>query len=350
MYLQSLNYFRAIAIIFVISSHVFYLVEYNPSSVFELFIYNTIVGSSTPFVFISGFLFHHVFCEKYKFKQFLGNKIKYVLLPYLLMSIAAILFILYKIYIDTLDVSINDNLSYIKTILFYYVTGSHIVAYWYVPFVMLLFLTSPLHVLFINKLKTKQQIIITLIFLFISVLVHRPNTGYIFKAIQAVFYYTPVYLIGIICSMNKEYLYRKFKKKELLLFCGFLIFVFFQIYFNSNGNSFKSPFKFEGFDLMILQKILLSIFLFVILHKLESIKIPFLNIVAKYSFGMFFIHGYVMYAYGIVLNKFISPSFMNNYSFCIYLGSSIIIIFISLLLVMLIKKVFNNKSRYLIGS
>ncbi|MEN8764994.1 MAG: acyltransferase family protein [Wenyingzhuangia sp.] len=346
MYLHSINYFRAIAIIFVISSHVFYLVDYDNSSFLPLFLYNTIVGSSTPFVFISGFLFHHVFYKKHNFKVFFVNKVKYVLFPYLIMSLAAILFSCYRMYGE----GSSDFFAYVKTILFYYTTGSHIVAYWYVPFIMLLFLTSPLHVLFINALKLKQQIAVVLIFLMVSVFIHRPNSLYVFKSIQALFYYTPVYLIGILCSMNREDLYDKLNNRKFMLFALFGVVSCAQIFFNKNGNSFKLPFEFEGLDLMILQKICLSFFLFIFLHTLESSRISFLTHVAKYSFGMFFIHGYVLYAYGIALNKFLTPSFIQTHNFLIFVFSSVIVIVVSLLLVKFMVYLFKHRSRYIVGS
>ena len=67
------------------------------------------------------------------------------------------LFIKVKFILDC----INDNIiiKYGLQSLAYLVSGEHIVAYWYIPMILIMFLLSPLHILFI-KLKFNQQVLI----------------------------------------------------------------------------------------------------------------------------------------------------------------------------------------------
>jgi len=58
--IKSIEYFRAIAIILIVAGHLL-LAGIESSYLFELAIQNIIFGGTTLFVFISGFLFHHVF-------------------------------------------------------------------------------------------------------------------------------------------------------------------------------------------------------------------------------------------------------------------------------------------------
>jgi len=91
MYLNSFNYFRTLTIIFIVAVHsvVAENIEYN--SIFSLTIDNIIAGVTTLFVFIFGFLFHHIFYKKYVYQKFIINKFRNVLIPYLVLSCEPIL-------------------------------------------------------------------------------------------------------------------------------------------------------------------------------------------------------------------------------------------------------------------
>ena len=97
MYLNSLNYFRGISIIFIVFGHCLYLVDYNYNSILGYTIQNLTQGGTSFFVFISGFLFHHIFYKKFELKRFMIKKTKYVLVPYLILSSIPIVFLLLKI-------------------------------------------------------------------------------------------------------------------------------------------------------------------------------------------------------------------------------------------------------------
>ena len=76
--------FRAIAILFVVTGHFLNLIGKHSDSFYGLFVSNFILGGTILFVFISGFLFHHVFYDKYEFSYFITGKIKKVFFPYII--------------------------------------------------------------------------------------------------------------------------------------------------------------------------------------------------------------------------------------------------------------------------
>jgi peptidoglycan/LPS O-acetylase OafA/YrhL len=61
MHLNSFNHFRAIAITFIVAGHCFGLTGMAITSMMEKTIANLLLGGTSLFVFISGFLFHHIF-------------------------------------------------------------------------------------------------------------------------------------------------------------------------------------------------------------------------------------------------------------------------------------------------
>ena len=196
MFLNSLNHFRAIAIVFIVAGHCTYLANVSPETFPERVFATLIHGGTSLFVFISGFLFRYIFYKRYHFKKFISGKLKKVLLPYTLLSTVPIFFLLFSRegYYSTFSPTGNSFVDYILPAFKYYITGSFTIAYWYIPFIMTVFLMSPLHAAFI-KLPFKWQRLITFVLFVIALFIHRPVEN--ISIAQSVVYFTPVYLFGI---------------------------------------------------------------------------------------------------------------------------------------------------------
>lgn len=92
----------------------------------------------------------------------------------------------------------------------------------------------------------------------------------------------------------------------------------------------------------LVQKILMIILILCLFIGYEKkYKFIILNNLAKFSFGIFFIHGYLIAAFtklNIITSNFFS-----------YIIISLIVLIISYWIVYLMVKVLNKKSRYIIG-
>lgn len=281
MFLNSFAYFRAVAIFLIVVGHSLGILEKGSSSFVLGVINNLILGATALFVFISGYLFHHVFYKRYKYPKFLIGKMKNVLVPYLILSFPAIL--IYMYIHDYWAMSLHD--LFINGIWLLW-SGEFLIAYWYIPFILLTFLVSPLHYAYI-KLSLRSQVLIILIFLLVAVLIHRPilNTD----PIQSFIYYTPVYLIGIVCSLYKESLYSYLKGKDLFLLGLTVFFAILQVYMGHVGNYHKLPFAYGGVDWMLLQKISMCFFFLVFFLdlKIRNIRVSFLLPIQVLQFSSF---------------------------------------------------------------
>ena len=268
MYLNSINFFRGISIIFIVFGHCLGLADFSYDSVFGNAIYNLTLGGTTFFVFISGFLFHHIFYAKFQYRQFLIKKTKYVLLPYLILSTLPIAYLLLRISIAGISSSSSITNRYNELFSFpifgHYLTGvdENFIGYWYIPFILIIFLLSPLFIRFI-KLNFKAQILITILLLICSIFMHRGIESNAFSVFQNVLFFTPIYLFGIISSEKKDVIYVKLKKREFYILSIALTLAIYQAYIGELGNYQKSPFIYGGVDLMIVQKILLCLFFMV---------------------------------------------------------------------------------------
>ena len=354
-YLHHINYFRGIAIIFIVFSHCFNVGishYYQNTTFFAKLLRNILPGGTTFFVFISGYLFHHIYYKNFNLKLFLIKKVKYVLLPFILISSIDLFYYLSR-YIITIISTSNKSEIYLAKLKSYpyinnylYGHGEISIALWYIPFVMVLFALSPIFLKF-SRIRDKVQLIIIYILLINSTLIHRTDANSILGIFKNALYFTPVYLLGIYLSTNFNKIYQRLKGRELYIL---LIVFFIAIIQTRNGVvnfSFKSILKLENFDFMIIQKILLSILFTIFLINYENKKVKILNLLAENSFGIFFIHGICIWIFNVILLKF--KVLIESNSFIIYLIISTFILMLTLSITILIRKALPNKSKYMIG-
>ncbi len=353
MYINSINYFRGIAILFIVFGHCLHIADFKYESLLGNTIYNLTLGGTSFFVFISGFLFHHIFYKKFIYRSFMLRKIKYVLLPYLILSTIPIMYLLLRVCMEGASSSNTFPLQYEALISFpifrHYLTGigNNFIGYWYIPFIMIIFGISPIFIRFI-KLNLKTQILTAIFLLICSVFMHRGANQNVFSVFQNVLFFTPIYLIGIILSEKKDIIYSKLTGREFYILSFVIALAIIQAYSGQSGNYAKDPFTFGGIELMIIQKIFFCLFFMIFLNRFENYKFKLLEIIANYSFGIYFIHGIVLW--GIVMIKSeLGFSFSSN-SFIIYCLMALLVFFLSLMASLFIKRIFPKYSRYLVGS
>ncbi|MCF7969790.1 MAG: acyltransferase [Methylococcaceae bacterium] len=348
MRIHAFDYYRAIAILFIVSGH-----SFNPATVTtfgEKILANLITGGTSLFVFISGFFFHYVFYKKFEYGSFLIKKTKYVFLPYLFLTTLG--FFLLAFYFERLPYStllipgkITDWQQYTQLYIQYLWTGRLFVAYWYIPFIMIMFALSPLFIRLIKLPRAIQLFIIFLLFC-VSSITLRPLDN--LSPIHSAIYFLPVYLLGIIVSVNKEQVLQGLKGKSLILGIIVLLLAALQILTYDEIGSFhkQSIFSIEKIDIMIWQKVFMCFFFVAVLDKLENKEIPILKYIAETSFAIFFIHPWVCFFY----------EYYGVYYSLNFLPVSIAILFnistailISLIIAKFIKLILHHNSRLMIG-
>ena len=357
MYLKSIANFRALAIIFIVLGHLYVYGLLGESATLSV-IKNIITGGTALFVFISGFMFHYVFFDRFNYAKFLKGKLKNVLLPYIILStIAIVIFFVMSMgyfggaaglpvdaYAPGNIFSIDD--SSLVTFIKYYLSGRVLTAYWYIPFVFLVFLMSPLHMVFI-RLHLKYQVAILLILSVVSLLAHRSvaNTN----AIHLLIYYTPMYLTGILTSMYACDI-KKYLDGKLLYLMLLIIFISFLEYVSGHqGNYHKLFFDYNGVDFLYIQKFFLVFFFYALFDKFYF-DFKVMNVISDTSFAIFFIHPWVILFISIAFRKFEIE--IPEYNILIYIVSFFFVISLSVFSALLLKKIFRNhnkKTRYIIG-
>jgi probable poly-beta-1,6-N-acetyl-D-glucosamine export protein len=359
--LKSFEYFRALAILFIIANHCYGLSgDWQPATVFGKFVVNFFtIGGATYFTFISGFLFHSVSYREFKYTDFMIKRIKKVACPYLLLSIIPIFVLVFVLrtgpYPEYFFLPAKGLFyQYIRPFVLYLVTGRTFWAYWYIPYIMVVYALSPLFMIYI-KWSFRSRLVVVLFFFCISTLIHRPP-GMI-SIFQAVIYFIPVYLLGIMASMHKDEVYLFLKGKEIYLLLAALSLSLIQVIFYDNFLIFfKKPFEFNVIDISIIQKSIMCLFLMVWLHRFEYRQISFLRRTAEASFALYFIHPILL----TLFKHFSQISYDHKYKIAsgifdtLYhpLGLFIyffIILSVSYMIALLLRRVFGSYSKLVIG-
>lgn len=315
-FLNYINVFRGLAILLIIAGHTMQFGE--STSLINKINCEIVCGGTALFIFISGFLFQHL-SYKFEYKNYLSKKWTNVVLPYFITSIAGILFCL--IYPQTYGNSF-DGLNPILQIPMFLTTGRiHNTPTWFIPMIILFFFCSWL----LLKLEQKGWLykLLPLTFL-ITIICPRVDVdynsimnlsytqkylaclGYVFNGF---IHFFSLYVFGMFCSKYKEVI-DTFYNKRLLLWVLMLGLAGCDVYLSYKG--IYSSFTVSKTILTMLVLGYLKHYDEWIMSKSRLNNI--LDITAKYSFGLFFVHWYWFFIYNQIfgLEKVI-PVIDNNY-------------------------------------
>jgi hypothetical protein len=330
----SIENFRGLAIFFVMLSHVGSLRQLG--GVGE-FLYFAVVDATTWFVFISGYLFFYIENQRFEYTSYLLKKAKYVILPYLILSVPAIGAGLYFGRDQLLALS---PLGYVLWSLV--VGGSVVGPMWFIPMITLFFLLSWVF----KKLgRTKLIYPITIIALVVSLFSSRPIGD--LNPFLSFVHFLGFYLLGMSIAVASKSIdeINSTSKGCLLVALGLIIFFAAAWGFESNV---VEPMGFqEGWgklNLIQLGKLSFLVVVFLLFERYLVKPQKILGYLAEISFGLFFIHGFLMLIF-LRIGKYLV---LSN-PFAMFVLEFSLVVLGSMLVVFSIKFVLGKQSRYVIG-
>jgi probable poly-beta-1,6-N-acetyl-D-glucosamine export protein len=346
-YLNYIHNFRGVAILFIVFIHIATSMSWkNPVS--ERISLILFTNGTILFVFIAGFIFYHLNHIKFDYFIYLKKRLSFVLLPYVLISIPAVLD---KLYFDQVGdhwwyTSSFADESVLYKIVHLLVTGYHNGVLWFIPMVTIIYiLTKPTIALAKSNFFEAFAPMIFILGLFVNSFGYRSNVFFSFL------YFFPVFIFGIwvykmrnrLCSNWKLILSGMIISYCLLSYLEYWDIIPFDRYLKlRDTNEFIFGFNLNKMKLYMLCILLLLFFKNIYPHSNRVLKI-----LGDYSFGIFFIHLYYIIIIRYVINTFFSVYQLDGFLFLI-LG--IITVLVSVVSVYGVKIIFGNKSRYLIGS
>lgn len=357
-FLNYINVFRGLAILLIIAGHTMQFGE-NTSLIHKINC-EIICGGTALFIFISGFLFQHL-SSRFEYKTYLKKKWTNVVLPYFMTSIAGIAFCF--IYPQTYGNSF-DGLNPILQIPMLLSTGRiHNTPTWFIPMIVLFFLCS----LFFIKLEQKGLLYKFLPIMFLITLICNRtdidynsirNYDYLQKYLACLYYvlngfihFFSLYVFGMFCSKYKEVI-SAFYKQRFLLWLLMICLAIGNVYLSYKG--IYSNFTISKTILTMLMLGYLKQYDFWIIQKEGLNKV--LDLIAKYSFGLFFVHWYWFFIYNQIFNLEKVIPLNDNYIFvlCVVAVRFLCVTILSMLSLYLGKKLIllinkNANTRMFLG-
>ena len=317
-FLNYINVFRGIAILLIIAGHTMQFG--SNSSLIHKITCEIICGGTALFIFISGFLFQHL-SGKFEYKNYLSKKWTNVVLPYFVTAVPGILFclLLPQTYGNSFD-----GLNPLLQIPMFLTTGRiHNTPTWFIPMIILFFFCSWI----LLKLEKKGILYKLLPLMFVITLIcpridvdynsimnltysqkYFACVGYVFNGF---IHFFSLYVFGMFCSKYKEVI-DIFYNKRLLLWILMIMLA---------GVNICLSYKGIYSNITVSKTILTMLVLGYLKHYDEWIMSKeklntILDLTAKYSFGLFFVHWYWFFIYNQIFSlEKVIPIVENNYIF-----------------------------------
>jgi len=347
-FLNYIHLFRGLAIVVIVGIHCRISFPWMESQEFGRQLFTTLLDNGTVlFVFIAGFLFQYL-KRKYTFSSYFIRKLKFVILPYIIVSVPILL---YKYFFHRegyawLPDSLKDQPFYINS-LYMLLTGKHIGPFWFIPMVFIFYLISPILI----KIDKPEFYKFVFPLLFIAGL-FTYRFGYYSSTIDSFIHYLPVYIFGMFGSAYRKELTQLKMQWVWVLFISYLTIVILelnQIIEVPKLTSFESAqsMPYFQFNFAKLKVSILCIILIRVFYKFNDYEVPSLKKLADDSFGIFFLHMYIITAIEMIIHKYYNRFELGLITFMLY---TVIVTVFSILLIDVLKRVIGKNSRMIIGS
>ena len=327
-FLIDIQKFRGFSIIFIIVGHCLSAFDWVSSPNIELILKRFFANGTIFFIFISGYLFEHL-SGRYQAIGYFKLKFKYVLVPYIFVSVIPVAGIIWMGRRAGLRADFFEQ-PYWQQALDLILTGGHVTPFWFIPTLCVFFLASPLlHAVF----KDKFSYCVLPALLIFSFLVPRG----IQQPVQSFIHFLPIWVAGMACCRFRWRLNFWYKEYYLIayVFLGVLLIV--DIFYAEGSHGY---FSFLG-------KLLMSMLLLNVMRRDSVPEGGFLTVMGALSFGVFFVHSVVISIIKAgVMMIFDSYPSVSVFGVALF---ALLICLISVVIVKFFKLFFGAHSRYLVG-
>ncbi|MGM0581498.1 MAG: acyltransferase family protein [Bacteroidota bacterium] len=347
-FLGYIHNFRGLAIIFIVGIHSVISIPWEGSFVVKSLLLGIFNNGTVLFVFIAGFLFYYLCQNHFSYSQYLKKKLKYVIAPYLIISIPAIID---KIFFDPGNhwwmTSEFQEASIAYKIFLMIITGRHSGILWFIPMIALFYFCS---YLFLHFSKTRIFDYVVPILCILGLM--TVSFGYHADPITSFVYFLPIYLLGMWVAKHHLKILALNNFWFIALSIIYVIMTILEVYDIIPLSKYLELRDLKHnvivFNISKLKAMLLCFILIIGFKKLSQLHFPVLERTGTDSFGIFFLHLYIINVFQIVVHRQMIPiEGLNILSYSAYLFA---VITLAMVIIFFVKKVFGKNSRILIGS
>jgi membrane-bound acyltransferase YfiQ involved in biofilm formation len=347
MFLRYVHSFRAVAIVIIVAGHAVITLDRAADPATTDFLLDLFDNGTVLFVFIAGFLFEHL-SRRFAYGNYLRKKLTNVIVPYLLVSIPAVLYTVFLTDAAATHPEYLGGTSKAYQIGWMFLTGGGTFNYavWFVPMITLFYLAAPAFMLVVRQPRLYWLIVPLLV---LSTLMHRPPEVI---TPEIALYFLPAYLLGMWASHVRERLEPALLRSWPWLMAAFVLGTVARFTLSEHhGNDYVDAMfsQQDGpIDWMFLQKVLLCFALLGLMMRLDAVLGERLAFLADISFTVFFVHCYLLFAFQSGwLHLFGEYPPGNALTFVVLTA---VVVVLTAGGTALAKRLLGKRSRYLIGS
>jgi peptidoglycan/LPS O-acetylase OafA/YrhL len=344
--LQALHVFRVIAMVLVVAQHSVWAGEWSPGSTTRVVLADLLDNSTVLFVFLSGYLFQHV-AGRRSYREFLTRRVTHVLVPYVVVALPAAL--LASVWPRAAgDFTAPAGEPVLAKVGWYLLHGATQVniALWFVPMIMLYYLLAPAFWLVARHPRLYWALVLLVP---MSLLAHRPSIAPDVDTLALAVYFLPVYVAGMCASHHCERLQPLLRRHWAVLSLAFVAVLVVYVRFAEHHGNYRGAALFSQehgpVDWLLAQKLLLCVAVLAIAERVAHHCGP-LRTIGLASFSVFLVHCYVVNAVKLTAAYF----GMDLGSLTGWIGTTLIALVSSLLVVRAAWAVLGRRSIYAIGS
>lgn len=330
-FLSYIHNFRGFIILFVVATHIW--LDWPEGSTTALLLRIIVENDTVAFIFLAGFLFQYL-SRKFEYKDYLVKKLQNVILPYFLISIPILVYRLYMHDYGGLILRIYPEFGtfpWYQKIGLYYLYGSHMIQLWFIPMIAIFYVLAPVWI-YIDRHPKLYYLVI--VFYIVSLLVPRTDLTNI---PQMFVHFTFPYVFGMFASRYLKQ-FMEFSEKYWHLIGIAMVATIWLNYIYADTYYWA---------INMTTKILFCSYFLVAMKKFEKIATPLLWRMGEFSFGIYFIHCYFILAVRIGYPKLMGHEMPANLFFWfLYAAFAILASFYTIII---LKKIFGKKSRFIVG-
>ena len=343
MFLHYIHIFRGAAILLVAAAHCVALFDWEGQYWAENLLRSVSQASTILFVFVAGFLFQYL-SPRYEMWSYWKSKVKNVLSPYFFCSIP-MLVAQYFLQRGTFDPSRGFEFpTLVHNIAWNYLTGYHLLPYWFVPMITVCYILAPL-LIWADRARYPYWILPAL--LVMTIFVHRPvNFTHVWHSCA---YFIPIYIFGMWSSRYQGKVLPWIHQRLWPLTIIATALTIFEVFVLERGGAIHSHRMFSIENGIVgtnaIQKIIMCWVAMGWFDRYDDVIGDRFNTLADLSFGIFFVHMYFVQLYTRLLP-------VGNYpigGFLPYLLSSALVIGVSAGSLLVAKKILGKWSRMVVG-
>jgi peptidoglycan/LPS O-acetylase OafA/YrhL len=341
---KDVHIFRAIAILFIVGGHTRFTMDWTENARLGAYLADFLANGTVLFVFASGYLFQALFA-RFQYRRYLLTKLRNVVLPYLLVSIPAVLFAVF--YLDPADRYPQlESYSKLAQIGWFYIKGGAHMNYplWFIPMISMFFLMAPAFAVIIRN-PILYWVLLPLCF--VSAFIHRAPFPHL-DTLHLFLYFLAPYIAGMCVSQYRAKIDSKVEGRlpHLTVIYAVILISHFALAESHGVHVATDWFSAENglFDWPFLQKMILALWLLEFGRKYQDLLFGKLKYIADTSFGIYFVH-----VYFLVLYQAVFPEAFLNASLISFLLWFFVVTASSVLACFLTQKLLGSRSRYLIG-